>query len=255
MALFYLIGGRVSAPGELEYVPIGTNQHMTSQKKKGVATPTFVSVSVIIVISGVCYDLSRDCNLAPLFKRRYSVILYIFYLYSHRFEKNLNICVSRPTLCCVWYSSWPFTRFFLRLGMMYIEGFQLEFRVCSPGEFWLYISMSTWSQKKSSSSNEVRDILGSLLGTVCRDVALEPTLQLLSGEILHGKCVSRDHEAWLDIRANGFWGNTFQKTFFDVRVFNANSPSYRNTNVAACYKRQLRTRETEKICMSSAFHR
>ena len=24
MALFYLIGGRVSAPGELEYVPIGT---------------------------------------------------------------------------------------------------------------------------------------------------------------------------------------------------------------------------------------
>ena len=34
MALFYLIGGRVSAPGELEYVPIGTNQHITSKKKK-----------------------------------------------------------------------------------------------------------------------------------------------------------------------------------------------------------------------------
>ena len=47
----------------------------------------FVSVSVIIVISGVCYNLCRDCNLPHLFKRRYSVILYIFYYCSHCFEK------------------------------------------------------------------------------------------------------------------------------------------------------------------------
>ena len=44
--------------------------------------------------------------------------------------------------------------------------------------------------------------------------------------------------ARLDIRENGFRGNTFHKTFLEVRIFNANSPSYRNTKVAACYKRQ-----------------
>ena len=36
----------------------------------------------------------------------------------------------------------------------------------------------------------------------------------------------------------GFWGGRFQRTFYDVRIFNPNSKSYRSTSVTSCYKRQ-----------------
>ena len=65
----------------------------------------------------------------------------------------------------------------------------------------------------------------------------EPTLQPLSGETLAGRCSSNEDEARLDVLASGFWGDKFQKTYFDVRVFNANAPSYVNTTIASCYKR------------------
>ena len=85
--------------------------------------------------------------------------------------------------------------------------------------------------------NEVRDIVGGLLGNVCHEVKTEPTLQPLSGETLPGRCSSNEDEARLDVLASGFWGDKFQKTYFDVRVFNANAPSYVNTAIASCYKR------------------
>lgn len=86
--------------------------------------------------------------------------------------------------------------------------------------------------------NEIRDIVGGLLGKVCNDVKLEPVLQSLNGESFVGRSTTTDNEARLDIRANGFWGKTFQTTFFDVRIFNANAPSYRDIAINSCYKRQ-----------------
>ena len=85
--------------------------------------------------------------------------------------------------------------------------------------------------------NEVRDIVGGLLGNVCHEVKTEPALQPLSGETLPGRCSSNEDEAHLDMLASGFWGDKFQKTYFDVRVFNTNIPSYVNTTITSCYKR------------------
>ena len=86
--------------------------------------------------------------------------------------------------------------------------------------------------------NEVRDLFSEMLQEVCYDVQREPILQPLTGEILTKKTSTTDDEARLDITANGFWGGRFQRTFYDVRIFNPNSKSYRSTSVTSCYKRQ-----------------
>ena len=38
----------------------------------------------------------------------------------------------------------------------------------------------------------------------------------------------------LSYPSNGFWGGRFERTFFDVRVFNPHAPSNRSTN---CYRK------------------
>ena len=39
-------------------------------------------------------------------------------------------------------------------------------------------------------------------------------------------------DSWFDVAADSFWGNDRQRTFFDIRVFNPFTPSYRNTPLA-----------------------
>ncbi len=67
--------------------------------------------------------------------------------------------------------------------------------------------------------NEVRNVTASLLRDVCTDVTIEPTLQPLHDEVLHGRTCNREDGARLDISARGFWGERFCQAFFDVRVF------------------------------------
>ncbi len=40
-----------------------------------------------------------------------------------------------------------------------------------------------------------------------------------------------------DIAANDFWGGHYERTFFDVRVFNPHAGSNRQTSLAACYRK------------------
>ena len=91
------------------------------------------------------------------------------------------------------------------------------------------------NRRLSNNHNEVRDLFSEMLQEVCYDVQREPILQPLTGEILTS---TTDDETRLDITANGFWGGRFQRTFYDVRIFNPNSKSYRSTSVTSCYKRQ-----------------
>ena len=86
---------------------------------------------------------------------------------------------------------------------------------------------------------------------VCTDVTTEPTLQPLSGETFRHRTTSTDNEARLDIHARGFWGNRSESTFFDVRVFNPNAPSYRINSPASCYRHHeqaKRNKYEERIC-------
>ena len=86
--------------------------------------------------------------------------------------------------------------------------------------------------------NEVRGTVGNWLSEVCSDVCIEPTLQPITGETLRGASAITTDGARLDIAANGFWGGSFERAYFDVRVFNPHAPSNRQQSLASTHKTQ-----------------
>ena len=85
--------------------------------------------------------------------------------------------------------------------------------------------------------NKTRDLSTKLLTEVCPNMGIEPGLQPLSRETLAMRTANRQDEARLDIRAQGFWGERQQDTFFNVRVFNSHASSSRHTSPSAWYKK------------------
>ena len=90
--------------------------------------------------------------------------------------------------------------------------------------------------------NEVRDTIGSWMSEVCNDVCIEPPLQPLEGETLHGATSIKEDGARLDIAANGFWGGRYERAFFDVRVFNPHAPSNRQQSLPQTYRKHERAK-------------
>ena len=68
--------------------------------------------------------------------------------------------------------------------------------------------------------NEIGDVFAILMDDVCHDVQIEPKLQLLDGENFSINSTTTDDDARLDIKANGLWGSRFNRTFFDLKIFN-----------------------------------
>ena len=66
--------------------------------------------------------------------------------------------------------------------------------------------------------NEIRNTFANLMSEVCRDVAVEPLLQPLEGETFDRNSTATD-DARLGIKANSLWGTVFERTFFDVKIF------------------------------------
>ena len=99
--------------------------------------------------------------------------------------------------------------------------------------------------------NELRDICSELLSQVCPSVSREPDLQPLTGEQFANRTTTSDSSARLDIAANGFWGGRFERTFFDVRVFNPFASSNVQSGIPAMYKRNEREKRSKyeaRIC-------
>ena len=91
--------------------------------------------------------------------------------------------------------------------------------------------------------NEIRDLTANLLTEVCNEVCIEPNLQPTTPDQLSGATANSQDGARLDISANGVWGGRFEKTFFDVRVFNPYAPSNRNQTPSACYRKHEREKK------------
>ena len=68
-------------------------------------------------------------------------------------------------------------------------------------------------------------------------MAIEPSLQLLTGETFSYRTAITDDGARLDISANEFWDESKSRAFFDIRVFNAHAPSNCTSSSAACYRK------------------
>jgi hypothetical protein len=77
-----------------------------------------------------------------------------------------------------------------------------------------------------------------------RDVALEPRLEPLSGEVLRYRSAIREDEAKSDIRVNGFFDKK-RNAFFEFRVFNPNARSYLSKSPESLYHRIAKVRERE----------
>ena len=73
--------------------------------------------------------------------------------------------------------------------------------------------------------NEIIDVFANLMDDVCHDVQIEPKLQSLDGEIFSSNSTTTDDDARLDIKGNGLWGSRFNRTFFDVKIFNPQAKS------------------------------
>ena len=98
--------------------------------------------------------------------------------------------------------------------------------------------------------NEIRDMTATLLTEVCHGVCIELGLQPVPSEALTGATANHQDGARLDITASGFWGGTYERTFFDVRVFNPHAPSNRQPSLASSYRRheQTKKRAYEQRC-------
>ena len=78
--------------------------------------------------------------------------------------------------------------------------------------------------------------MADLLTDVCHDVTIEPHLQCLSGETFTTCSTGTEDNSRLDIAACGFWGGSFERALFDVRVFNPLAPSNWTPQMNTCYR-------------------
>ena len=85
--------------------------------------------------------------------------------------------------------------------------------------------------------NEIWDITASLLTEVCSEVCVEPDLQPVTSDQVNDVSANSQKGAKLDVSANGVWGGRFQKTYFDMKVFNPLAPSNRNQKLSAVYRK------------------
>ena len=91
--------------------------------------------------------------------------------------------------------------------------------------------------------NEIRDLTANLLSEVCNNVCTEPELLPVTGENLSGASANAQPGARLDIAANGVWGGSFERTYFDVRVFNPHAPSNRHTDPQTVYRKHEQSKK------------
>ena len=85
--------------------------------------------------------------------------------------------------------------------------------------------------------NEICNLTANLMAEVCHNVSIEPTLQPITGETFSVMSANTEDGARSDIAADGFWGGRFERTFFDVRVFNPYAPSSHTPTLSSCYRK------------------
>ena len=85
---------------------------------------------------------------------------------------------------------------------------------------------------------------------VAHQVVVEPLLEPLTGERMTLRSASTEDNARLDISASGVWGGRYERSYFDVRVFNPHAPTSAKFALPAVYKRheqEKRRRYEERI--------
>ena len=68
--------------------------------------------------------------------------------------------------------------------------------------------------------NEIRETFAKFLNEKCKDVQIEPKILPVGDSAFSRQSVTTEDEARLDVKASGLWGSVFERTFFDVKIFN-----------------------------------
>ena len=92
--------------------------------------------------------------------------------------------------------------------------------------------------------NEIRNLTASLVTEVCHNVAIEPLLQPLSGELFSHRSANTQPNTHQDICARGFW-SAGQDAIFDIRVFHPNASSNHSKTTAAAYRKHETAKKRE----------
>ena len=72
-----------------------------------------------------------------------------------------------------------------------------------------------------------------------------------TASLLSHETSNSEDGACLDMSAQGFWGDRHQRTFFDVRVFHPNAPSYQKMQLPSAYRlheRQKQRSYDQRVC-------
>ena len=87
--------------------------------------------------------------------------------------------------------------------------------------------------------DNLRNLEAALLSEVCKDVAVEPHLQPVTGEEFDLRSANTEDEARLDIKARGFYRQG-QCAFFDIRIDNLNAVSNKSqtTEILLCHENE-----------------
>ena len=93
--------------------------------------------------------------------------------------------------------------------------------------------------------NELRDLTTVLLSVVCHDVSIEPELQPITNEDFVYSTANSQDGTRLDIVANGLLGGRFERTYFDVQVFNPLAPSYYQSDLSSTFRLHERAKKRE----------
>ena len=94
--------------------------------------------------------------------------------------------------------------------------------------------------------DNIKNMLTTLLSTVCKDVMAEPHLITLTSEVLHKKTANRSEGARLDIKAKSFWQHG-QTAFFDVRVTHVNSKTQQQKDTKTIFRNHEQEKKREYL--------
>ena len=115
---------------------------------------------------------------------------------------------------------------------------------CTCGKQFLEHALS-WSHGcfPSICHNKLCNITVELMSRVCHNIGTEPSLQPITIEHLIHRTANREDGASSNVAADSFWVNDRQCTFFDIGEFNSLAPSYQNTPLAQCSRRNEQERK------------
>ena len=85
--------------------------------------------------------------------------------------------------------------------------------------------------------SRIKDLVAEFLTEFCLCATVEPELQPLSGKSFQHCSTNTEDTARLNVYSREFWDKSRTTAIFDVKVFNAHTPSNGSLSTTPCYRK------------------